>query len=52
MRAFGFCLRQGNETGREDGWFNAHMNLMIIEMTETRCLILEELLNTIQSCDL
>jgi hypothetical protein len=28
------------------------MNLMIIEMTETRCLILEELLNTIQSCDL
>ncbi|WP_298084006.1 lysozyme inhibitor LprI family protein [uncultured Akkermansia sp.] len=50
MRAFGLCLRQGNETGHEDSWFNAHMNLMIIEMTETRCLILEELLNAIQSC--
>ncbi|MBS6357825.1 lysozyme inhibitor LprI family protein [Akkermansia muciniphila] len=52
MHAFDSCLRQENETSREDGWFNAHMNLMIIEMTETRCLILEELLNTIQSCDL
>lgn len=50
--SFGLCLRQENETGRENGYFNAHMNLMIIEMTETRCLILEELLNTIQSCDL
>ncbi len=52
MHAFDSCLRQENETSREDGWFNAHMNLMIIEMTETRCLILEELLNTVQSCDL
>ena len=52
MHAFDSCLRQENKTSREDGWFNAHMNLMIIEMTETRCLILEELLNTIQSCDL
>ena len=52
MHAFYSVLRKENEPSREDGWFNAHMNLMIIEMTETRCLILEELLNTIQSCDL
>ncbi|MCD8061678.1 MAG: DUF1311 domain-containing protein [Akkermansiaceae bacterium] len=52
MHAYGFCLKKGKENKKEDGWFKANMNIMIIEMTETRCRILEELLAIIQSCDL
>ena len=52
MYAYGFCLKKGDENRKEDGWFKANMNIMIIEMTETRCRILEELLNIVQSCDL
>lgn len=52
MHAYGLCLKQGNESQKEDGWFIANMNIMIIEMTETRCRILEDLLNTIRTCDL
>lgn len=52
IHAYSSCLNQREENNREDGWFNAHMNLMIIEMTETRCRVLEELLNTVQSCNL
>lgn len=52
MHACGLCLKEGKENKKEDGWFKANMNIMIIEMTETRCHILEELLSIIQSCDL
>ncbi len=52
MHACGFCLKAGKENKKEDGWFKANMNIMIIEMTETRCRILEDLLSIIQSCDL
>jgi hypothetical protein len=41
MQAYKLCLKQGNPQQTEDGWFNAHMNLIIIEMTKTRCLILD-----------
>lgn len=52
MQAYKLCLTQSSPQQTEDGWFIANMNLMIIEMTETRCRILEDLLNTIRTCDL
>lgn len=52
MQAYKKCLTQSSPQQTEDGWFIANMNLMIIEMTETRCRILEDLLNTIRTCDL
>lgn len=52
IESYGLCLKKGKANKAEDGWYRSNMNIMIIDMIETRCRILEELLGTIRENDL
>lgn len=50
--AYGLCLKGGEENEPEDEWFRANITRLQLDFIETRCAILEELLDTVKLNDL
>ena len=46
--AYGLCLKGGEENEPEDEWFRANITRLQLDFIETRCAILEELLDTVK----